>query len=148
MPTPRFEILTGVIDGVNLVFTASTAYTTGTTAVFLNGQLLQNAPLAWSESDPSGGEVTLTADNVPRPGDVVQMFYIDTSPPLPGTEVTELDGTIEDLDDLDGVIGDVSVLYGTSDGIVEADGRIMETSSLAGVAEDVQEIDGLLEVCS
>lgn len=83
MAIPRWEVASGVIDGVNTVFTVSVAYIPGTTSVHLNGQL-KRADLddGWTESVPASGQITLK--NAPKAigdeVDVVQVFYLDTSP--------------------------------------------------------------------
>lgn len=97
MPVPRFEVPVGVINGLNTVFTVSRPYLPGTTAVFLNG-LLQEKSLddGWLETDPSGGIVTLK--EAPRSSglspDVVQIFFIDTTPALPETQIFKLRGRL------------------------------------------------------
>jgi hypothetical protein len=151
MPIPRYEQLSGTIDGVNLVFTASMAYAAGSTAVFLNGQLILNtfAPgTPWTESNPAIGEITFVgAVHTPRTGDVVQMFFIDTSPVLPGEviygiegEIEEVvvfcDGTIKDLQGLSGTIRDVTEVVG---------GTLVEFESMIGTLEAVDELEGQLE---
>jgi hypothetical protein len=106
MPLPHFEVPVGVIDGVNVVFNVSQPYKPGTTAVFLNGLLLRaDYPDGWTESDPATGEVTLKEP--PRvtkiTPDVVQVFYIDTSPAvLEAIVVERLRGHLTDVDALGG----------------------------------------------
>ncbi len=120
MSVPHFEQLSGVIDGINLVFTASVPYTAGSTAVFLNGQLILNlfAPgLPWAESDSGSGEITFVGSiYTPQPGDVVQMFFLDMVPvvlvaaDLEGAldDMVIMVGEIDDQDDLTGVVEDCS----------------------------------------
>ena len=114
MAQPRFEVLTGVVDGVNRTFTTSQPYATGTTALYVNGQLrrLHTTGIldGYVETDPTTGVVTL--DEAPLPADVVQLFYLDTAPIVPETEITELDAEIDDFDTLDGVIVDIEILAG------------------------------------
>ena len=77
MANPMFEKLIGVIDGLNKVFRFSRAYTPGSTAIYINGQLvLAKAFSEWSESDPSTGEITLT--RTLRTRDTVSGFAMDT----------------------------------------------------------------------
>jgi hypothetical protein len=58
-----------------------------------------NAPGSpWVESSPALGQITFDgAQHTPRVGDVVQMFFLDTTPTLPGVVVTEIEGTLEEL---------------------------------------------------
>jgi hypothetical protein len=151
MPIPRYEQLSGTIDGINLVFTASMAYTAGSTAVFLNGQLILNtfAPgMPWTESNPALGEITFVgAIHTPRTGDVVQMFFIDTSPVLPGEVIFGIEGEIEDLVVFsDGIICDLKGLSGTVRDVTEVvDGTLVEFESLMGTLEAMDELEGQLE---
>lgn len=95
MTTPRFEVPSGLIDGANMVFTVSNPYQAGSTAVFINGALMRiDLTDGWTESNPAGGEVTL--NEAPRVGpsgsgdpDVIQVFYLDTSPAVIDLEVCE-----------------------------------------------------------
>jgi hypothetical protein len=97
MPSPRFEVPAGLVNGINLVFTVSMPYGPGTTAVFLNG-LLQERNLVdgWFETNPDAGIVTLK--EAPRGSghgpDVIQIFFIDRSPPLPEAACINLKGVI------------------------------------------------------
>jgi hypothetical protein len=97
MPSPRFEVPSGAIDGVNKVFTLSMPYRSGTTAVFLNGLLQErNLDDGWVETSPDTGVVTLK--EAPRGSghgpDVIQIFFIDRSPPLPESACVRLRGII------------------------------------------------------
>jgi len=98
MSNPRFEVPSGVIDGVNVTFTVSRPYRPGTTAVFLNGLLMERSlDDGWAETSPATGVVTLTEP--PRPTgpspEIVQIFFLDTAPPLPETQIFKLKGTIK-----------------------------------------------------
>lgn len=105
---PHFEIPTGAIDGMNTVYTVSMAYTPGTVAVFINGQLKRPSGVGildgWVETDPVLGIVTL--DEAPLTNDVVQVFYLDTndSPIILVQTVEGLEAEIRDIDALDAVI--------------------------------------------
>lgn len=115
MPSPRFEVPSGTIDGVNTVFTVSRPYRAGSTAVFLNGALQErNLDDGWLETDPTAGTVTLK--EAPRSvgvcPDVVQVFFIDTSPSLPETEVTKIRGRIRQQRVLRGRFSDAVPLSG------------------------------------
>lgn len=68
--------ITGAINGTNLVFNVSAAYTAGTLAVFMNGQEVQNQ---FSESAPATGEFTFDAGCAPKTGDTLQAHYFDTT---------------------------------------------------------------------
>lgn len=114
MPTvPHFESLTGTIDGVNTVFTASSAYIAGSTVVFLRAipRIITNDD-GWVETDPSTGIVTL--NEAPLVDDDLQMSWneavgadlitgplcgaLQTSQPLSGriSTITSIFGKIED----------------------------------------------------
>ena len=98
MSSPRFEVPSGTIDGANTVFTVSRPYGAGTTAVFINGQLMERSlDDGWFETDPQAGIITLK--EAPRSigacPDVVQVFYLDTAPPLPEAQIFKLRGTIK-----------------------------------------------------
>ena len=76
----RLEVLSGTIDGVNLVFVAPTAYESGSARLYVNGLLVDgDGPDGFTESNPSTGEVTLK--EAPSGGglcpDVLQLFYED-----------------------------------------------------------------------
>jgi hypothetical protein len=115
MSIPHFEVPTGAIDGVNTVFHVSLPYQIGTTAVFLNG-LLQERSLddGWFESDPVTGEITLK--EAPRPGalgnDVLQVFFLDTSPVLPTSVAQRIHGRLEAVGVLEGFLTRVRPLRG------------------------------------
>lgn len=80
MAAPHFENASGTIDGSNVLFSTAFAYTAGSLAVFLNGQLKnQSGPDGWTETSPSAG--TFQLDVAPLGTDVVQVFYLDTAPP-------------------------------------------------------------------
>jgi hypothetical protein len=90
------------------------AYTPGSTAVFLNGQLKRPSSTGildgWVETSPILGTVTL--DEAPLTDDVVQVFYLDTNPsPIIVVQTVEgLEAEIRDIDQLDAEIVDVEEL--------------------------------------
>ena len=130
MPLPRWEVGIGTIDGANAVFTVSSAYLPGTIATFLNGQLKRSDFLdGWTESDPDGGEVTLSEP--PKVGDVVQFFYLDTSPVLPGAEVHKISGKVATLISFKTVI-DQNFMNGKIVGIATLKAKSSDLMSLAG----------------
>lgn len=143
MPSPRFEVPSGVIDGVNTVFYVSRAYKPGSTAVFLNG-LLQERSLVdgWTETDPGAGEVTLK--EAPRSSgtspDVLQIFFIDTSPALPETEVTKIKGTIRPVSVLHGVLVDAMPLRGRLSRSPVLYGRLDPYPTIKGTVSSVQKL--------
>lgn len=104
MPQPRFEVPTGPIDGVNTTFFVSRPYSAGSVAVFVNGQLKRrDLGDGWIETAPAIGQVDLK--EAPRNDlspEVVQIFYLDTSPAMVGEEVTMLRGTIVALTEIVG----------------------------------------------
>ena len=83
-----------------------------TTAVFQDGQLLNPSYSdGWVETNPSIGQVTL--DVAPLTGSTIQIFYLDTSPVRPGSEVTYIQASIQDAtEDIHGVLLPIYDLYG------------------------------------
>jgi microcompartment protein CcmL/EutN len=153
MPEPRFEIPAGAIDGANVTFVTSQPYRPGSTAVFLNGQLKTQAlDDGWDETDPAGGVVTLNEAPRGSPGDpdVVQIFYIDTSPVLPETVVdTRLVGVLREVDTLEAEIVSTGLLGGlVDDSGLGLEGAISEVDQLGGVVQDVEALSGkIIGVC-
>jgi hypothetical protein len=82
MGHPRIDLLEGVIDGTNTVFTIPQAYQPGTARYFLNGQL-KYAPDddGIVETDPSSGEISVK--EAPLDGDRHQLLYEDITSPGP-----------------------------------------------------------------
>jgi hypothetical protein len=146
MPLPRFEVPAGAIDGVNTLFVVSQPYRPGSVAVFLNGQLIRQIDDdGWSETSPALGQVTLT--EAPILEDVVQIFYIDTSPALPGEEISQISGRITDGEDnLRAVWAEVESLSGLTQEAAEIAGLVSEYEPLLAQAREVEEIRGVLEV--
>lgn len=107
MPSPRFEVPAGLVNGVNTVFTVSMPYGPGTTAVFINGMLMERTlDDGWFETSPGSGIVTLkeAPRGIGNGPDVIQIFFIDTSPPLPETVVVNIKGIIRARRTLKGVL--------------------------------------------
>jgi hypothetical protein len=150
MPVPRFEVPLGTVDGVNTTFFVSMPYQVGSTAVFLNGLLTERSlDDGWFETDPSTGEITLkeAPKSIGDCPDVIQVFYLDTSPALPETEVTPLEGLLVPVGDLFGMLGDTDAILGA---IAPAEGLFGEVSGpvlVSGVVVDTEPLSGLLEVC-
>jgi hypothetical protein len=150
MPIPRFEVPSGTIDGVNTVFTTVAPYQAGTTAVFLNGVLLRpDLDDGWTETDPAAG--TLTLKEAPRDTpicpDVLQVFYLDTSPQLPETVLERLKGRLSLSNDLTGRLSGSEPLSG----VVEAPGGLAGSLGgdipVRGAIEPVVALVGRLESC-
>lgn len=110
----KFEVASGAIDGVNAVFTVSTAYRPNSVAVFVNGAL-RRRDLAdgWSETNPATGEITLAEP--PTVGEVVQIFFIDASPGASNDtiEMTILVGKLVAVEDLGAKLTPVQEMSGT-----------------------------------
>ena len=150
MSSPRFEVPSGTIDGVNTVFTVSMPYGAGTTAVFINGQLMERSlDDGWVETDPSAGTVTLK--EAPRSSgacpDVIQIFYLDTAAPLPETQVFKLKGYIRCPAPLKGTITEAQSIRGTVDSSRKIYGRVDLRKRLRGTVEDVCKIRARIRVC-
>lgn len=150
MPLPRFEIPLGAIDGVNKTFVVSTAYQPGSCAVFLNGQLKTRAlDDGWVETNALLGIVTLkeSPKNYPGSPDVVQIFYLDTSPALPEEVIEHISGVVlDDVDVLTGTLLFNTGLYGVLDDLDALDGTVASTI-LTGVLEETETLQGYMEVC-
>lgn len=147
MGLPSFEVATGVIDGINTVFTVSAAYRPRSTAVFLNGQL-KRADYAdgWAETDPAAGVVTLF--EAPLEGDVVHVFYASAlSEPLGAQEeVTAIVGRIKAIDEIAVKMSETSELRGALDTTTEElRGRVLDSQAIVGVFGEVEPLRGLLK---
>lgn len=152
MPLPRFEVPAGVIDGVNTVFTVSTAYTPGTTAVFLNGLLLEKSrDDGWTETNPASGVVTLKEP--PRvtkvTPDVVQIFFIDTSPAVLEARIVErLRGRLTDTGGLEGRLIFPGLLRASLEPSEGLEGHLRAEEPLYGELAGLETLHGRLEaVC-
>ena len=77
---PRLELAAGAIDGHNTTFfTPTVPYGVDSVRVYLNGQLRPTDNIM--EIDTASGEFQIIEpDATPRPGDIVQVFYLDTRP--------------------------------------------------------------------
>lgn len=136
MPVPRFEVGIGAIDGANLVFHVSVPYQSGTVAYFLNGQLKRaDYDDGWVESDPASGEITLkeAPQSVNFP-DVVQFFFIDTSPVLPESVLFSLRGRLLSL----------VAARGSIHGLEAVSGMLRLKQGVAGSVGAVEAVDGKL----
>jgi len=144
---PKFEVASGVVDGVNQIFSVSSPYSPNSVAVFLNGQL-KRADFAdgWVELSPSTGLVQLLIAPLPgdgmNPDDVVQIFYLDPSVVgLVEKEVSPLVGVIRvssglrghvQADELAGVLDPYGTLGGSLEGFYEIGGTLAPITSLNG----------------
>ena len=147
MAIPRFEVLSGAINGVNLVFTTSAAYTPGSVAVFLNGQLLKaHAGDPWAETDPANGVVTVAGDCVPRDGDHIAAFYLDTLDDFVGSEVSEMTGTVTAVVTASGQLGDAETPVGSLLDVQQVCG-ILADEALTGSVVSTEVVSGKIEVC-
>ena len=150
MPQPRFEIPSGAVDGANLLYTTSTSYKPGTLAVFLNG-LLQEASLddGWFETSPVAG--TFTMKEAPRSSgpcpDVIQVFFLDTSPVSPETEITTITGTLKAVDDIDGVLLEQGCLFGALAAFGGLSGTLLGEMGVLATIRETQALSGVLELC-
>lgn len=143
MTIPKFAVPTGAIDGINTVFSVGEPYSPGSVAVFYNGLLVRIADDdGWTESDPSTGEVTLTAP--PLALDTVNIFFIDTTPAAPETVLDNIFGTLKPVDDLTGNLTEIDNLVGSI--TVEALlGTLEEEGLLAATLVEIEGITGTLE---
>lgn len=115
MPSPRFEVPVGAVNGVNVTFTVSMPYGPGTTAVFINGMLMERSlDDGWFETNPSTGTVTLkeAPRGIGNGPDVIQIFFIDTSPALPETVVVNIKGIIRAHRPLRGILRTTQPMVG------------------------------------
>ena len=145
MGIPRFEPLTGTVDGANKVFTASSAYSPGSTAVFTNG-VLQRADLddGWSESNPATGEITYT--EAPHTGDIPQICYIDTTPDSPEVNIENITGQLDPEPGLTAALG-ASALSGSLGSDAALTGTLAADAVLSGQLEPDGEITGQVKDC-
>lgn len=148
----HFEVPTGEIDGSNVVFYVSLPYVPGSTAVWLNGVLLERTrDDGWIESNPALGEITLK--EAPRPAkdgeDVLQVFFKDNTPGTPDTVIEYLFGVIVGMDDETGLHGTLhaeGLLLGTIGVETELSGILQNevTSQLYGLLEPMEGFVGTL----
>jgi hypothetical protein len=148
MPVPHFEVPTGSVDGINTVFSVSLPYAPGSTALFRNG-LLQERSLedGWYESDPAIGEITLKEAPRGTPlgyPDILQVFFIDTSPVLPETVVQRLHGRLRAAEDLLGRLVSPGRLHGALEAQEGLSGRFYGVVPITGKLEEVERLLGYL----
>jgi hypothetical protein len=147
---PRFEVPAGTIDGVNTVFTVSLAYLPGSTAVWLNGVLLEPSLVdGWTESNPAAGEITLKEapqSSGPCP-DVLQVFFKDTLPDPAETVIDQICGTIVEEVSVRGCLVE-DVLVGEVAPESALSGLLVcDDIPLVGLLEPEETLVGVVEVC-
>lgn len=151
MGSPIFEVPSGTIDGVNTVFTVSKPYTPNSTAVWINGTLLERTlDDGWVESDPSTGEITLK--EAPRSSgacpDVIQVFYKDTEDDLIGTVVEGIEGTISTTGALSGNLLVTLPITGSVDDTLSISGILVDsTTMLEGSLLPSDFLEGEIAIC-
>ena len=145
MPIPRFEVPSGAINGANTVFTVSVPYLMGSTAVFVNGMLMRaDYDDGWLETDPSAGQVTLKV--APLALDVVQIFFLDTSPRSAEEEVTPIYGRVAGEEDLSARMEVEDLTEGMVEDETQLAGSLLD-DDLFGVIQDEVQISGQIYVC-
>jgi hypothetical protein len=107
MATTHFEVPSGLIDGVNTTFFTSEPYVAGTLAPYKNGLLMP--PGSWVEENPAISKLSLV--DPPQPGDVLQVFFVDTSAEPP-VEVSSLTGSISPVGAWTGTIETTEAITG------------------------------------
>lgn len=143
------EALSGTIDGVNTVFTFSSPYSAGTSAIYLNGQLLTSASgNPWSESDPSTGEITITDSAcIPRVGDEISGLAFDLDADAEAIEITEIAGSLSLLTGVQGSLEEVSELSSSLGENEPVAAQLEQTIDLAGETRTIVSIAGQIAVC-
>ena len=103
----------------------------------------------WVEADPFAGEVTLK--EAPRSSgacpDVIQIFYLDTLPPLPESQIFRLKGYIKSSPQLHGHLGYSQSMRGMIDPSRGFTGRIDLRKRLRGSVDDVSKIRARIRIC-
>jgi hypothetical protein len=145
----KFEVASGAVDGVNTVFTVSSAYVPGTATVFLNGQLKrEDFTDGWAETNPAAGQVTLA--EAPRTGDVVQIFFIDGSPNAPDdtVEVSPLVGKLVEVEMLNGLTIPTQEVLGALVSEGGLSGTLLGTDTISATLTEAEQLHGVIaEVC-
>jgi hypothetical protein len=131
MPTPRFEPLVGVTDGLNLSFATPTSYVSGTLTLWVRGlpRALANDDGA-TEVDPVAG--TLLLKLAPLAEDSVAALYLEPTP-AQSDQVLELEGCVDE----DAITGTISTTLE-----LEA---CLEFDEVCGVLEPEFEIEGTID---
>jgi len=146
MAVPTFEVPTGAINGTNTVFITSVAYKAGSTAVFVNGLLrVGSDDDGWVETDSTTGTITLTT--APLTGDIVQVFYLDTTPDV-ADSYCELTGTLEDTTAISGSLETSGTISGTLTDTTTYTATLSTSSDLTGTMVDQDAISGTVDACT
>jgi hypothetical protein len=150
MPSPRFEVPAGAVNGVNTVFTVSMPYAPSSTAVFINGMLMERSlDDGWFETNPGAGIVTLK--EAPRSigggPDVIQIFFLDTSPALPETQIQKLKGIIRMSRDMRAQLRDSLQMTGYLGKPSQLSGRLEERKDLRGSVRSRPALKGYIKEC-
>lgn len=112
MAQPRFEVALGAIDGSNKTFTVSVPYSPNTTSVFINGKMYRRDWAdGWAETNPATGRIDL--NDAPLLGDVVQVFFTDTTLAPLSEEITPMQGTIRSVSGIRGSLTEIESRTGT-----------------------------------
>jgi hypothetical protein len=112
VPQEQFKVLTPAPDGILDTFTVGIAYAPGSTVLYWDGiNQLHKLGNPWSETDASTGEIKITSVILPKSGDQLFLRFVDTTPIPIASEITELEGTVDETDDL---FGELSSLLASS----------------------------------
>lgn len=137
---------------MNLVFTLSMPYGPGSTAVFLNGMLQERSLVdGWVETDPDTGVITLK--EAPRSSgpcpDVLQVFYIDRSPPMLEVVCVKLRGIVRlgMKRGMHGVLSPSLPMHGHLQPQIAMQGHCDQRKDLRGSVESPKRMRGLVREC-
>lgn len=135
---------------MNTVFTVSMPYAPSSTAVFINGMLMERSlDDGWFETNPSAGVVTLK--EAPRSigvsPDVIQIFFLDTSPALPETQVQKLKGIIRMSRGMRGQLRDSAQMIGHLGQPTPLSGHLEERKDLRGSISSRPALKGYIKEC-
>jgi hypothetical protein len=144
------------VDGVNAVFTASKAYSPGSTAVFMNGNLLFDRNVVggrlWAETTPGSGIITIDTTHVPivRTSDggleEISMFFLDTLPDG-FKEVTELQATLRDIDRLGAVVTGITEISAGFRSVTRLSAVVQGVDQLNAGFRDFDRLNAIVEDC-
>ena len=149
MPVPHYEVPSGVIDGINTVYTVSVAYQPGSVAVFLNGQLKrQDLDDGWTETGPAAGEVTLTEAprSIGKCPDVLQIFFLDTTPLAIEQTVERIKAKLRTYQPVRGILRDVIHAKGRLEPVDNIHGKVASRSRYKANVQTFARVRG--RICS
>jgi hypothetical protein len=150
MPVPHYEVPSGVIDGVNTVYTVSVAYQPGSVAVFLNGQLKrQDLDDGWTETNPATGEVTLTEAprSIGKCPDVLQIFFLDTTPLAIEQTVERIKAKLRTYQPVRGTLCDVVHAKGKIEPVDGIHGKVASRSEYKANVQTFARVRGRIRSC-